>query len=456
MKIFNALVGAVLVAVVCKPILAQAIMEKPATLPQFKIEVIDQSFTDLIDPEAKIKAVAEGFDWSEGPVWNKANQTLCFSDVPKNKIYQFKNGELSVFLQPSGYDGPSTSEKEPGSNGLIVDAGGHLTVCDHGNRRVYQLSKDGKTKTTIANEFDGKRFNSPNDLVIKSNGDIFFTDPPYGLKDKSKQEQGFFGVYCVEAADRSVNLVTKELVRPNGIGLSPDEKTLYVAQSHRPAPVYMKFAIKDDGSFGAGEVLYDSSEFAKDAEANPGMPDGMAIDVRGNLWATGPGGVLVISPTGKLLGRIYTGKPTANCAFVDDGGTLVMTADDHLLVVKTKTRGLGDWGEGNPNLLIPTDVVAGINAVLKEMRGFVKAKEYGKLIETVAPPEFIKEQKEKGKFEETVARFAERKVAEFERMLDEVAFTNANYSKQDETVTFLREERKAIFKKIDGKWKLQN
>lgn len=302
------------------------------------IEQLDPAFAELIDTNEKIEVLTTGFQWSEGPVWIKSEGHLLFSDVPRNKIHKWspKTGH-SVFMDPSGYEGDN-GEKEPGSNGLMTDAEGRLVVCDHGNRRVYRVEKDG-SKTTLADRYEGKRFNSPNDLVINSKGDIYFTDPPYGLKDKSKRELDYCGVYRL-SPDGKVTLLTKELERPNGIGLSPDEKTLYVAQSHRPAPIFQAYAIKEDGTTDAkGKTLYNSIKYAE--KGDPGMPDGMCIDVHGNLWATGPGGVLIISPQGKLLGRILMGKPTANCAFGGDGSTLYITSSDRICRVKTKTRGLG-------------------------------------------------------------------------------------------------------------------
>lgn len=302
------------------------------------IEQLDPELANLIDASEKIEVLTTGFHWSEGPVWIKSEGHLLFSDVPQNKIHKWspKTGH-SIFMDPSGYEGES-SEKEPGSNGLMLDSEGRLVVCDHGNRRVYRVEKDG-TKTTLADKYNGKRFNSPNDLVINSKGDIYFTDPPYGLKDKTKREIDFNGVYRL-GTDGKVTLLTKELERPNGIALSPDEKTLYVAQSHRPAPIFNAYAIKEDGTTDAkGKLLYNSIAFAE--KGDPGMPDGMCVDVKGNLWATGPGGVLIISPQGKLLGRILMGKPTANCAFGEDGTTLFMTSSDRICRVKTKTKGLG-------------------------------------------------------------------------------------------------------------------
>jgi gluconolactonase len=320
---------------------AQETSEKPAEKKTLgKIEVLDDSLADLIDPKEKIEVLIStaGLKWTEGPVWIKQENHLLFSDVPNNKIHKWdpKSGH-SVFMDPSGYEGKST-EKEPGTNGLMLDSQGRLIACDHGNRRVYRLEKDG-TKTTLADKFEGKRFNSPNDLVIHSNGDIYFTDPPYGLRDKTKREIDFNGVYRL-TPDGKVSLITKELQRPNGIALSPDEKTLYVAQSHRPAPIFNAYAISADGTVDAkGKTLFNSIKYAE--AGDPGMPDGLCVDVKGNLWATGPGGVLIISPGGKLLGRLLMGKNTANCTWGDDGTTLYITSSERICRVKTKVKGLG-------------------------------------------------------------------------------------------------------------------
>ncbi len=306
------------------------------------IEPLDDGLAELIDKDSEIEVLTTGHQWTEGPVWipSKGGNEgyLLFSDVPKNKMHKWsrKSGH-SVFMDPSGYDGDN-GEREQGSNGLILDHEGRLLACDHGNRRIYRLESDG-TKTTLADRYNGKRFNSPNDLVLRSNGDLYFTDPPYGLHDESKREIDFSGVYRL-SSDGTVTLMTKELQRPNGIALSPDEKTLYVAQSHRPAPIYQAYAIKENGSTdNEGRTLFNAKKFA-DA-GDPGMPDGMCVDVKGNLWATGPGGVLILTPEGKLLGRILLGKATANCAFGDDGTTLYITSSDRVCRVKTKVKGLG-------------------------------------------------------------------------------------------------------------------
>lgn len=298
------------------------------------IEKLDPQLDKLIDIDSPIEVLSSGHQWTEGPVWIPSDKALLFSDVPRNKIHRWKEGEgTAVFVDKSGYEGPAQS-REPGSNGLMLDNEGNLIVCDHGNQRVYRRESDG-TRTTLIDRFEGKHFNSPNDLDIDKVGNIYFTDPPYGLGDPSKSELGFFGVYRL-SPDGNVKLLVKDLLRPNGVALSPDEKTLYVAQSHKPAPVFMAYPILDDGAVGEGKVLFDASEHAK---TSPGMPDGMAIDKEGNLWATGPGGVMIISPDGTLLGRIMMGKKTANCTFGGDGSILYMTSSDNVCRVKTKTLG---------------------------------------------------------------------------------------------------------------------
>lgn len=311
--------------------------------PNSSIERLDASFNELVPEGATVELIGKGFQWTEGPVWIKKGGYLLFSDIPNNRINKWKEGEgVSVFLEPSGYTGsePFTGE-EPGTNGLMLDANGLLTMCEHGNRRVSRLNADG-SRTILAREYQGKRFNSPNDLIWHSNGDLYFTDPPYGLPkryDDPARELDWCGVYR-RAKDGTITLLTKEMTRPNGIALSPDEKTLYVAQSDAEAAIYKAFPMKEDGTLGEGKVLFDATEWMNQ-EDRPGAPDGMAIDTKGNLWATGPGGVLVFKPDGTLIGRISTGERTANCCFGDDGSTLYMAADDFLCRIKTNARGIG-------------------------------------------------------------------------------------------------------------------
>ena len=303
-----------------------------------RIEIVDQSFVELIDPDTTIEVIGKDHRWTEGPAWNKSENYLLFSDIPRNRIYRWRADEgETIFLEPSGYEGVST-ENEPGSNGLWYPGDGNLLVCDHGHRRVYRLNRELQ-KTTVIDRFEGKRFNSPNDLVTNRQGEIYFTDPPYGLTDESERELDYCGIYKV-GMDGSVTLISKELVRPNGIGLSPDERTLYVAQSHRPDPVYFAFSLDEAGmADGPAQRFFDAASFVDDQ--SPGMPDGMSIDQSGNLWATGPGGVLVISPTGKLLGRIRFQKATANCCFGGDGSELYVTSSDIVCRIPTKTMGKG-------------------------------------------------------------------------------------------------------------------
>jgi gluconolactonase len=315
----------------------------PAPYAMGKFVRLDPRFDKLIAPDTKIEKLTEGHKWTEGPVWNKRDSYLLYSDIPNNAIYKYQPGkDEMLFLQPAGYTGkePFTG-KEPGTNGLTYDKDGLLVSCEHGDRRVARLAADGKTKTTLADRYEGKRFNSPNDLVFKSNGDLYFTDPPYGLPkgaDDPARELDFCGVYRL-SKDGKVTLLTKEITRPNGIAFSPDEKKLYVASSDPDKAIWMAYDVKADGTLANGKVFKDVTPWAK--EKRPGLPDGMKVDVNGNLWATGPGGVHVFAPDGTHLGSIETGVPTANCAFGEDGTVLYITANTALLRVKTGTKGLG-------------------------------------------------------------------------------------------------------------------
>ena len=303
------------------------------------IERLDPAFDALVAPTAQIEKLAEGFNWSEGPTWFEG--AVVFSDVPENVAFRWKEGMKSaeVFLKPSGMTTPTAGFREQGSNGLSRDAQGRLLLCMHGDRRIARWEKG--VFTTLADRFDGKKFNSPNDLAVRKNGDIYFTDPPYGL-DKGNEsplkEQPFNGVYRVNPAGK-VTLVTKDINWPNGIGFSPDEKVLYVAVSDGAAPRVMAYDVQPDGSVENGRVFFDAKKAKNDGDK--GSCDGMKVDARGNVWTTGPGGVLVISAEGKLLGRILTGQATGNCCWGDDGSTLYITADMFLLRVKTLTKGAG-------------------------------------------------------------------------------------------------------------------
>ncbi|MCU0796111.1 MAG: SMP-30/gluconolactonase/LRE family protein [Akkermansiaceae bacterium] len=300
------------------------------------IERLDPALDRYFAAEVEIETLCQGFRWSEGPVWDEAGERLLFSDVPVNKVYQWKEGdaEATVFLDPSGFTGNDRSDGEPGSNGLMFDARGRLLSCEHGDRRVSVLTPLGG-KMTVADRFEGKRFNSPNDLAVHPDGSIWFTDPPYGLprgQEEKSRELDFHGVFRW-SENGGVTLIHRDLERPNGIAFSPDAKTLYVANSHAPRPVILAFPVKEDGGVGEAKVFFD----AKGLEG-PGMPDGLKVHPDGTVFATGPGGVLVISPAGKLLGRILCTRPTANLAFGPETRCLFITSQDRLLRVNLKTN----------------------------------------------------------------------------------------------------------------------
>lgn len=334
MRTWNYLV----VALALLPNVVQAADEYP-TLGT--VECFDPRFRELIPEDARMERLAEGFDWAEGPVWDKAHECLYFSDIPPNRVMKWSAADgLSLFLEPAGYTGNEPRGGEPGSNGLLINADGRLVLMQHGDRRVALLAEDGRSFVTLADRYDGRRFNSPNDACFKSNGDLYFTDPPYGLVgnfDDPAREQEWCGVYRL-ATDGQVTLLTSEMTRPNGIAFSPDEKTLYVAQSDPAAAIWMAFDVCEDGTITNGRCFCDmTSEVGK----IKGLPDGLKVDQHGNLFATGPGGVCVFAPDGTLLGRLNTGEATANCGWGDDGRTLYITADMYLARIRTTTQGVG-------------------------------------------------------------------------------------------------------------------
>lgn len=317
--------------------------------PVGKIERLDPALDGLVDPNAPIEIVAEGFQWSEGPVWWHEDGSLLFSDIPRNAVFKWsEKGGLEPFLTPSGYTGEAPRGGELGSNGLAIDGQQRLVLCQHGDRRIARLESPLKPGAkpeakfgNVADRWEGKRFNSPNDLALHSSGAVYFTDPMYGLLkggDPDAAEIDFMGVYRC-GPDGNVTLATRAMTKPNGLAFSPDEKILYVGQSDHTAPIWQAFDVQADGSLANERVFFDATELAK--QGLKGSPDGFKVDQDGNLFATGPGGVLVISKEGKHLGTISTGDLVANCAWGDDGSTLYMTTNSRLARVKVKTRGEG-------------------------------------------------------------------------------------------------------------------
>lgn len=313
----------------------------PNAIPTLgKIERLDPALDQLVDPDAVIELLAEKkFEWAEGPVWDFTTRRLLFSDIPRNMIWEWSlAGGLKPFLKPSGYTGtePFTG-REPGSNGLVFNGAGDLVLCQHGDRRIAK--RVAGEFVTLADKYQGKRLNSPNDVVISGNGDIYFTDPPYGLPkgaDDPAKELDFQGVYMLSWRGGEITLLTRELSRPNGLAFSPDGRTLYVANSDPNRAIVMAYPVKEDGTLGAGKIFFDKTQDAK--AKKPGLPDGLKVSRDGTVWATGPGGVFVYSPDGKHLGTLATGVPTANVAFGDDGSTLFITADKNLARVRTKVK----------------------------------------------------------------------------------------------------------------------
>lgn len=314
----------------------------------------DPGLDAIVPAGAKIEKLADDCKWTEGPIWIHQGY-LLFADIPNNRIMRWTpQGGLSLFMQPSGYRGTAAPYKgiEPGSNGMTLDRQGRLTVAGHAARNVWRMEslEKGAQVTVLADGYEGKRLNSPNDLVYKSDGSLYFTDPPYGLEtqdDKDpKKELAFNGVFRIRGAAsqgpgsvpdaKKLDLLIKDLSRPNGIGFSPDEKYLYIAVSDSARKIWMRYEVKPDGSVANGKVFYDATSNAED-----GLPDGLKVDQKGNVYSAGPGGVWVFSPEGKHLGTIKPGEKAANCNWGDtDGKTLYITASTSLYRVRLNIPGL--------------------------------------------------------------------------------------------------------------------
>lgn len=304
------------------------------------IDRVDPAFNSIIDENAKAEIIAEGYEWSEGPIWVESEKMLLFSDVPQNKIYKWtqeKGAEL--YLTPSGYTGDAKRGGETGSNGLTLNKDDKLVLCQHGNRQLAwmdaDLSSPKPTFKTIINNYQNKKFNSPNDLVYRNNGDLYFTDPPYGLEKNMNdllKEIPFQGVYCVKPSGE-IKLLTDSITRPNGIVFTPDYKTLIVANSDSTKACWYAYDISGNDSLINPRIFYNATEEIKKVKGNP---DGLKIDKNGNVFASGPGGLWIFDKNAKVLGKLNFEMPVSNCALSPDEKTLYITADMYVLRVKMR------------------------------------------------------------------------------------------------------------------------
>jgi len=304
------------------------------------IERLDPSLDAIISTNAKIEVIATGFTWSEGPVWIEKNKMLLFSDVPQNTIFKWTEAKgKEVYLTPSGYTDTAKRGGETGSNGLLLDSDGNLVLCQHGNRQMAKmqapLDKPAANFISLASRYNGKRFNSPNDAVFNSKGELFFTDPPYGLEKNMadpKKETPYQGIYKV-TKDGVVSLLVDSITRPNGIAFFPGEKKLLIANSDSAKPNWYVFDVAENGTLQNGKIFYSAANAGKNLK---GMPDGMKIDKNGTVFATGPGGLWIFNMEAKLLGKIKLTEATSNCAFSPDQKTLYITNNMNVLRIKLR------------------------------------------------------------------------------------------------------------------------
>jgi gluconolactonase len=311
-----------------------------AAKPLITLEPIDAQFNTIVSKNAKATILADGFLWSEGPVWIERYKMFIFSDVKKNVIYKWtKEKGKEVYLKPSGYTGTIPRGGELGSNGLGLNKKGQLVICQDGDRVVSvmdaSLDKPKAKFIKIATNYKGKKFDSPNDLAFLANGDIYFTDPPYGLEKNIEdplKEAPYQGVYRI-SADGKITLLTDTITRPNGIGFFPDGKTILISNSDPAKAVWYAYDLDKNGLFTHGRIFYSAQSSVK---TDPGMPDGLKIDKEGNVFATGPGGIWVFNKGGKLLGKIKVNDLASNCSLSADEKTLYVTSNHRVLRVNLR------------------------------------------------------------------------------------------------------------------------
>jgi len=308
-----------------------------AAKPLMTLKQIDPEFSSIVSKTAKAEILADGFLWSEGPVWVESRKMFLFSDVKKNVIYKWtKEKGKEVYLKPSGYTGTIPRGGELGSNGLGLNIKGQLVICQDGDRVVSimdaPLDKPKPKFIKIATNYKGKKFDSPNDLAFLSNGDIYFTDPPYGLEknvDDPLKEARYQGVYRI-STNGKITLLTDTISRPNGIAFFPGGKTILISNSEPKKPYWYTYDLDKNGLFTRGRIFYNASEAAKTAA---GMPDGLKIGKQGHVFASGPGGIWVFNRTGKLLGKILINDLVSNCSLSGDEKTLYVTSNHRVLKI---------------------------------------------------------------------------------------------------------------------------
>lgn len=299
------------------------------------VEAFDSSMATIISPETSVEVLADGFDWSEGPLWVEHENMLLFSDVPKNIIHKWSEAKgLETYLRPSGYTIQEEGNIGEGSNGLLVNAKGELVLCQHGDRRMAvmkaSLQTPHATFTTLVDRVQGKRFNSPNDAVFHANGDLFFTDPPYGLAkvdEDTLKELSYNGVFQL-TTDGALHVLVDSLTRPNGIALLNDS-TLLVANSDKMKARWYAYTLQGD-SISSGRIFYDATI---EAQQEKGLPDGLKVSRKGIIYATGPGGVWLFDGSGKVLGKIRMSVAVSNCALDSRENYLYITASNYLVRV---------------------------------------------------------------------------------------------------------------------------
>lgn len=314
---------------------AQTLGQTPAF-----IEKYSDKLDALVSEKATLTTIADGLDWCEGPLWVESERILLFSDVPQNLIYKWtpEKGK-EVYLKPAGYTQTTTRGGEVGSNGLAITKSGQLLICQHGNRQIAamkgRISGPKPSFKALASSYEGKKFNSPNDMSVAPNGEIYFTDPPYGLEKNMidpLKEIPFQGVFKINKSGKVI-LLTDSIERPNGIAVFPGGKSLLIANSFKEKPFIYRYDINEKGQLTNGRIFFDGRETAK---IEKGSCDGLKIDSKGNVFASTPGGISIFSPEGELLGKIRISPVASNCSLSADEKTLYITADDHVVQVKLR------------------------------------------------------------------------------------------------------------------------